>query len=91
MTVTGLSVADRRRAEQDLVGEYWRALQEFGITKYGVDQCWQDDRHSVFHAPIVTVFGASAAKPTERGYQTSTVMAQRSASAIADLDALSLL
>jgi hypothetical protein len=91
MVVTGLSVADRRRAEHDLVNNYWDALHEFGVTEYERDQCWQDYRHSVFHAPVVTVFGASAAKPSARGDQMFTVMAERSAAAIADLDALSSL
>lgn len=91
MTVTGLSVADRRLAEHDLVREYWCALDAFGIKGYDSDQCWQDYRHSIFHAPLVTVFGASAAKSSERGDRMFTVMAERSASAITDLDALSLL
>jgi hypothetical protein len=91
MIVTGLSVADRRRAERDLVNNYWDALQAFSVTEYDRDQCWQDYRHSVFHAPVVTVFGASAAKPSARGDQMFTVMAERSAAAIADLDALSSL
>jgi ecdysteroid kinase len=91
MIVTGLSVADRRRAEQNLVSDYWDALRECGITEYDADQCWQDYRHSVFHAPIVTVFGASAARPSARGDRMFTVMAERSAVAIADLDALTSL
>jgi hypothetical protein len=91
MTVTGLSVADRRSAEQDLVNDYWRALQDFGIRDYEAAECWQDYRHSAFHAPLVTIFGAIAAKPSERGDRMFTVMAERSATAIADLDALSML
>jgi hypothetical protein len=91
MTITGLSEADRRSAERDLVWDYWRALKEFGVREFGHDQCWQDYRHSAFHAPFVTVFGAMAAKPSERGDQMFAVMAERSATAIADLDALSLL
>lgn len=91
MIVTGLSVADRRHAELDLVSSYWNALRDCGITDYGIVQCWQDYRHSVFHAPIVTVFGASAARPSTRGDRMFTVMAERSAAAIADLDALSAL
>jgi hypothetical protein len=91
MAVTGLSVAERRSAERDLVGDYWRALQDFGVTDYDADRCWQDYRHSVFHGPVVAIFGASASKPSERGDRMFTVMAERSAAAIRDLDALSLL
>jgi hypothetical protein len=91
MAITGLSEIDRRSAERDLVGEYWRALQELGVADYDNDQCWQDYRHSAFHAPIVTIFGAMAAKPSERGDRMFSVMAERSATAITDLDALSLL
>jgi Ecdysteroid kinase-like family len=91
MIVTGLSIADRQRAEHDLVSNYWNALQECDIRDYGLDQCWQDYRHGVFHAPIVTVFGAGAARPSVRGDRMFTVMAERSAAAITDLDALSSL
>jgi Ecdysteroid kinase-like family len=91
MVVTGLTETDRRTAERDLVAAYWHALQQQGVTGYEADQCWQDYRHSVFHAPVVTVFGASAAKRSERGDRMFTVMAERAATAIADLDALSLL
>lgn len=91
MTVTGLSVPDRRSGEQKLVDDYWRALQKFGVREYDADQCWQDYRHSTFHAPVVTVFGAMAAEPSARGDHMFTVMAERSAGAIADLDAFSLL
>lgn len=91
MTVTGLSVTDRRSSEQALVADYWHALHEFGIEDYTAEQCWQDYRLGVFHAPVVTVFGAIAAKPSERGDRMFTAMAERAATAIADLDALSLL
>ena len=91
MVVTGLTEADRRSAERDLVVGYREALQQLGVTGYDVDRCWHDYRHSAFHAAIVTVFGASAARPSERGDRMFTVMAERAGSAIADLDALSLL
>ena len=91
MLITGLGKADRRSAERDLVADYWCALQQGGVEGYGADRCWQDYRHSAFHAAIVTVFGASAAKPSERGNRMFSVMAERAATAIADLDALSLL
>ena len=91
MVITGLSESDRQSAERDLVVSYWQALQQLGVTEYDVDQCWQDYRHSAFHAAIVTVFGASAARTSERGDRMFTVMAERAAAAIANLDALSLL
>jgi hypothetical protein len=91
MTVTGLSVSDRRSSERGLVNDYWHALQGFGISDYDAQQCWQDYRHGVFHAPLVTIFGASAARSTARGDQMFTVMAERAAAAIIDLDALALL
>lgn len=91
MVVTGLTPADRRSAEHDLVAGYWQALQQLGVTGYDADQCWQDYRHGAFHAAIVTVFGASAARPSERGDAMFTAMAERAGRAIADLDALSLL
>jgi hypothetical protein len=91
VVVSGLSVDDRRRAERDIVSAYYRALSAYDIGEYDFDQCWNDYRYGVFHAPMITIFGAATGKPTQRGNRMFTAMAERSASAITDLDSLALL
>ncbi|WP_083211937.1 phosphotransferase [Mycobacterium intracellulare] len=88
---TGLQVEDRRSAERDIVADYHRALGAFGVSDYSVEQCWLDYRYSLFQGPMITVFGAFLSQPSERGERMFAVMAERSATAISDLDALSLL
>ena len=73
------------------MGEYHRALLGFGIEDYDATRCWEDYRHSLFHGLHITVFGAFVAQATERGDRMFTVMAERTAAAILDLDAFSLL
>jgi hypothetical protein len=91
VVVSGLSPEDRRSAERDIVAAYLQRLQTFGIGDYDLEQCWQDYRFGVFHSAMITVFGAAAGIRSERGDRMFTVMAERSAAAINDLDALSLL
>lgn len=88
---TGLPVADRRVAERDIVSGYHRALGAFGVTDYSLERCWTDYRYSLFQGPMITVFGAFISQPSQRGDQMFAVMAERSATAISDLDALSML
>jgi hypothetical protein len=45
----------------------------------------------LFQGPFITVLGASVAQPTARGDRMFTMMAERSATAITDQDAMSLL
>jgi hypothetical protein len=45
----------------------------------------------LFQGPFITVLGAFVAQATVRGDEMFTVMAERSATAIADLEAMSLL
>ena len=91
LLATGLSPQDRRRGERAIVGAYHRRLVELGVTGYHAERCWADYRYALFQAPFITVLGASVAQSTERGDRMFTVMADRSAAAITDLDALSLL
>lgn len=91
VVVSGLSPEDRRAAERDIVAAYHLRLCTFGVGDYDLEQCWQDYRFGLFHSAMITVFGAAAGKRSERGDRMFTVMAERSAAAIQDLDALSLL
>lgn len=91
MTVTGLRADERRGAERDLVAAYRAALRDEGVGDYGDNECWEDYRLGVFHAAVVTVFGATAAKPSDRGDRMFTTMAERTATAMIELESLSLL
>ena len=91
LLATGLSPQDRRAGERAIVGAYHRRLVELGVTGYDAERCWDDYRYALFQGPFITVLGAFVAQSTERGDRMFTVMAERSATAIDDLDALSLL
>lgn len=91
LLATGLSPENRRAGERAIVGAYHRRLAEHGVTGYDAERCWDDYRYALFQGPFITVLGAFVAQNTERGDRMFTVMAERSATAINDLDALSLL
>jgi hypothetical protein len=91
LVATGLSTENRRAGEKGIVDRYHRRLVELGVDNYSVEQCWDDYRYGLFQGPFITVLGAFVAQPTMRGDEMFTVMAERSAAAITDLDAMSLL
>jgi hypothetical protein len=91
MVGTGLHIQDRRAAERGIVSAYHEALVDLGIDDYDAQRCWDDYRFALFQGPLITVLGSLSAQPTERGDRMFTVMAERSAAAITDLDAFALL
>jgi Phosphotransferase enzyme family len=91
LLATGLSPEDRRAGERAIVGAYHRRLVELGVAGYDAQRCWDDYRYALFQGPFITVLGAFVGQRTERGDRMFTVMADRSATAIDDLEALSLL
>ncbi|MGB7111316.1 MAG: oxidoreductase family protein, partial [Mycobacterium sp.] len=91
LVATGLSTESRRRGEKGIVDAYHRRLVELGVDGYSAERCWEDYRYGLFQCPFITVLGAFVAQPTVRGDEMFTVMAERSAAAITDLDAMSLL
>jgi hypothetical protein len=91
LLATGLSPEDRRAGEHGIVDAYHRRLVELGVTGYDAERCWEDYRYALFQGPFITVMGAFVGQRTERGDRVFTVMAERSATAINDLDALSLI
>jgi Ecdysteroid kinase-like family len=91
LLATGLSPDDRRAGERGIVDAYHRRLVQLGVTDYDTERCWNDYRYALFQGPFITVLGAFVGQRTERGDRMFTVMADRSATAIEDLDALSLL
>jgi hypothetical protein len=88
---TGMEPEVRRRCERDVVASYHAALLAGGVADYGVDRCWDDYRHGLFHGPYICLMAESLAAPSERGLAMFTTMAERSAAAIRDLDCLDLL
>jgi len=91
LLATGLSVADRRRHEDDLVAAYHRALLDHGVTGYDREQCRDDYRYAMLQAPLIIVLGCAVGTPTERGDQMFLTMTERACAAIRDLDPFSLL
>jgi hypothetical protein len=91
LVATGLSTESRRCGEKGIVDAYHRRLVELGVDGYSAERCWEDYRFGLFQGPFITVLGAFVAQPTARGDEMFTVMAERSAAAINDLDAMSLL
>lgn len=91
LVATGLSTESRRVGEKKIVDAYHRRLLELGVGDYSAERCWDDYRFGLFQGPFITVLGASVAQATARGDEMFTVMAERSAAAINDLDAMSLL
>lgn len=91
LVATGLSTESRRVGEKEIVEAYHRRLVALGVEGYGAEQCWEDYLYGLFQGPLITVLGAFVAQPTARGDRMFTVMAERSATAITDLNALSLI
>ena len=88
---TGLSVEDRRAADDDLVATYHATLTGYGVENYSLAECREDYAYGMLQGPLVIVFGSAIAEATERGDEMFTVMAERSAAAMDDLGTLDLL
>ena len=91
LVATGLSTTSRRAGEKKIVEAYHRRLVALGVDGYSPEQCWEDYRYGLFQGPLITVLGAFVAQPTTRGDRMFPIMAERSSTAIIDLDAMSLL
>lgn len=85
---TSLSVEDRRAAEDDLLAAYHEALVGHGVTDHDRSACRDDYVYGLLQGPLVVVFGSAIAEASDRGDEMFLVMAERSATAIRDLDAL---
>ncbi len=91
LVATGLSTENRRAGENAIVDAYHRRLVELGVDGYSAERCWEDYRYGLFQGPLITVLGAFVAQPTVRGDEMFSIMAERSSTAITDLDAMSML
>ena len=90
-TATSLDPDVRSDIEQDLVGQYHRALLGYGITDYDFDTCWRDYRLGVVQAPLLTGLGFAFAASTERGDEMMLTMLHRGCRAIRELETLDLI
>ncbi|GAB91418.1 phosphotransferase [Gordonia rhizosphera] len=82
---TSLDIEDRRLHERDIVAAYHAELLRRGVSDYSFQQCWDDYVDGLLHTMLIVVFGAGAAKPTERGDTMFMTMLSRGAVAIDDL------
>lgn len=88
---TGLPPEERRAHERGIIAAYHDALVAKGVQHYDRQQCWEDYRLALFHGPYICLMAEAVATPTQRGLQMFSLMAQRSATAIRDLDCLDLI
>jgi len=90
-TGTSLEPDVRRAVEQELVGDYHRALSDSGVEDYDFATCWHDYRYGMVQAPLITALGCAFAVDTERGDDMMAVMLRRGCQAIRDLGTLDLI
>jgi hypothetical protein len=87
---TGLSLADRRTHERDLVAAYHEALEGHGVAAYPAELAWDDYRFAMLQGPLVSVFGCAYGTRTERGDRMFAAMVTRACGAIRDLGTVEL-
>ena len=82
----------RRANERDLIATWHHTLEEGGVRDYTAQQAWEDYRRALLYMWTVVVVIAGTLDPAnERGRAWMTEMVDRAATAIDDLDVLSLL
>ena len=83
---------ERRGKERDIVRVYHDLLTEGGVRGYSFDQCWEDYRRSLLFLLNYAVIGiGSLDLANERGVELFEMIAQRTLTAIDDLNAGELL
>jgi hypothetical protein len=89
---TSMHVEERRRAEEELVGEYHAQVSARGVSGYPLDECFDDYRLGQLQGPMITTVGATfaTAQRTEAADQMFLAMARRTCTAIRDLGSLDL-
>ncbi|KAB7646424.1 aminoglycoside phosphotransferase family protein [Polymorphobacter fuscus] len=82
----GLSPADRRAHEAELVRFYHAELLRRGVTGYGWDACWRDYRRFTLHGILMGVFSALSVERTPRADALFLKMTQGACEQAADHD-----
>lgn len=90
-TATSLNSELRAAIEKDLVADYHRALQGYGVTGYDAETCWRDYRLGMPQALLISALGFAFAASTERGDDMVLAMLSRGCQAVRDLRTLELL
>jgi len=86
---TAVQTATRRAHETELVHDYWKSLQTFGV-QLGFDDCWHAYRHHAFSGVSLALL-ASVIALDERADRLLLAIAERSGQMALDLDSESLL
>lgn len=87
----GLTVADRRAHERELVRAYYDELVRLGADELGWEHCWNEYRRQCFHGLVMNIAPAMVVERTERGDEMFMASTERMCQQVLDLDALSLL
>jgi hypothetical protein len=87
----GISVADRRASERDLLGLYHEELRRHGVRDYGWDELWHDYRTTAFQGVSTAIFASAATKRTERGDAMFLAMARGACAQVIDSDGFAAL
>lgn len=91
-TGQSLSIEDRRTHERDLLALYLDTLKSGGVTDYSMDQLLDDYRWTLMFCFAYPVMGGGLGDiANERGFKLAEAMMERSAAAITDWDADTLL
>lgn len=85
-TISSLSTEDRRAHERDLVAHYLGALARLGVPAPDLDEAWDAYRRHAVHG-LFWMANADGMYPEE----VNTAVATRFATAVADLDSVTLL
>ena len=87
----GLSVGDRRAAEEELVRGYYDELLAHGARDLTWERCWEGYRMGAFHGILMTIVASMVVERTGRGDDMFMTWLERNAQQVLDLDALDLL
>ena len=86
-----LTPEDRRAADEEVVRAYHQALVAGGVEGYSYEQVWEDYRLAILFCSVYPLNAGALDLVNDRARALFEAMLDRSASAIADLDALELM
>jgi hypothetical protein len=90
---TSLAAAERRAAEESLLGIYHAGLVERGVHDYDLERCFADYRLGHLQGPMITVIGwmYATSERSDESDRMFLAMARRSCDAIRDHDSIGAL
>jgi len=91
-TATSLQPDLRRQLEEELVAIYHRRLQNYGVTDYDRQTCWEDYKLGTLQATMISGLAlAFTPAPNERAERMVMAMMSRGCRAIRELESLDLI